>query len=438
MESDHLCHSWGEIANNRVMNGMTIEVINTGTELLLGDTINTNAAWLGQRLAALGLTVSRQTVVPDGGAILEAMAEAAARADIVIATGGLGPTNDDVTRDAVAALLGVPMEMNGHVLQALDDYFSRRGKPVTEATKRQAMVPLGGKILCNPHGTAPGLYIPASVGAVKGVNCHFFLTPGPPREFKPMIENMVEPRLKELIPSLADRSVLYLKVTGVGESDIVEKVEKQLEAVPGLDLGYCIGKGDVDVRLAGTTAAVRAGREIVMTAMQDFVLSEDRRVIEQVVVDLLTAAKRQVSVAESCTGGMICSRITDVPGSSTVFTHGFVTYANEAKSQLLGVPDALISQYGAVSAEVAVAMAEGCCKVSGADYALAVTGIAGPGGGSDLKPVGTVFLGLAESGKRTEVRRLFFPNGRDRFKLLTSQWALDMLRRRIEGYPIPL
>ena len=417
---------------------MTIEVINTGTELLLGDTINTNAAWLGQRLAALGLSVSRQTVVPDGMAIKDAIAEAAVRADVLILTGGLGPTNDDVTRECTAELLGLPLLQDAGVTAALEDYFNRRGKPVTSATRRQAMVPRGAEVMANPFGTAPGLFVPAHCGAAKGLACAMFLTPGPPREFKPMIENEVEPRLKRMDARLADREVLYLKITGLGESDIVERVQCQLEAVLELELGYCIGRGDVDVRLSGSRAAVASGAEIVRSKLGSYIVSEDRRVVEQVVVDQLKSVGRTVAVAESCTGGMIASRLTDVSGASSIFGFGFVTYANAAKSQQLGVPPALITRHGAVSPEVAVAMAEGCRKVSGADYALAVTGIAGPTGGTDEKPVGTVYAALSQEGVFTEVRKLFFPGGRDRFKMLTSQAALEMLRRRLAGLEIPL
>ena len=248
-----------------------------------------------------------------------------------------------------------------------------------------------------------------------------------------MILEHVLPRLMEMDPSVAGRAVAYLKVTGMGESEIVENVEADLEAVPGLDLGYCLGKGDVDVRLSGAHEAVEQGRRIVLSALGDYVVSEDRRVLEEVVVDLLKAGSKTLAVSESCTGGAIASRITDVPGASAVFGFGFVTYANEAKSQQLGVSSVDLATAGAVSEQVASAMAEGCLKVSGADYALSVTGIAGPGGGTPDKPVGTVFVALADRHQPTEVRKLFFPVGRDRFKMLVSQAALEMVRRRLRG-----
>ena len=412
---------------------MRVELVNTGTELLLGDTINTNAAWIGQRLAALGIQVARQTIVPDGAIIRVAIAEAAQRSDVVLVSGGLGPTNDDLTRESTAELLSLPMELNDGVMAHLDAYFSKRGKPVSEATKRQAMVPHGAVVLPNSFATAPGLYFPKELGAPLGWNAHIFLLPGPPREIKPMVEAEVETRLREWLPDGGSRRVIYLKVTGVGESDIVEAVETQLEAIKGLDLGYCIRNGDVDVRLAGPQGAVDAATAIVRAALGDCIVSEDRRIIEEVIVQLLTDRGEWLSTAESCTGGTIASRITDVSGSSRVFGHGWVTYANEAKQQHLGVPAELIETHGAVSEEVARAMAEGALQRSGADHAISVTGIAGPTGGTPEKPVGTVWIGLASKNAETWAVKKFSPGARDRFKLLTSQAALEMLRRRLCG-----
>lgn len=417
---------------------MRIELINTGTELVLGDTINTNAAWIGQRLAALGLMVGRQTIVPDGAVIGEVLAEAAGRSDVVIATGGLGPTNDDVTREITAGLLGLPMDVDPGVVAHLEAYFHKRGREVNQATLRQAMVPRGARVMENPFGTAPGLYLPAALGAERGWNCHFFLLPGPPRELKPMVESWVEPVLKELHPALAGREVIYLKVTGMGESDIVDRVERDLESMAeaGLEMGYCIGRGDVDVRLAGPGEIVRRGADLVRERISDYILSEDRRVLEEVVVHLLAERGQTVATAESCTGGMIAGRLTDVSGASAVFGYGYVTYANEAKVRELGVSAELLMRHGAVSEPVACAMAEGCLEASGADHAVAVTGIAGPTGGSEEKPVGTVYVALATRGAETKCRRLFFPGARDRFKLLTSQAALEMIRRRLLSLPL--
>jgi len=415
---------------------MRIELVNTGTELLLGDTINTNAAWIGQRLAALGLEVSRQTIVPDGRAVFEGIEEAARRSGVVLVTGGLGPTNDDVSRECTAELLGLPLELNAGVMQWLSDYFGKRGKPVNEASRRQAMVPRGARVLENPFGTAPGLHMPAGLGAERGLHAHIFLLPGPPRELKPMMENLVEPILRGMIPDGDTRAALYLKCTGIGESDIVERIQAGLEQIGGLELGYCIGKGDVDVRLSGHRDLVEQGARLVRERMGNFIVSEDRRVIEEVVVALLRERKQWVSTAESCTGGFLVNRLTDVSGSSEVLAEGFVTYANGAKQKLLGVLPETLAMNGAVSEAVVREMAEGCLRTAGADHALAATGVAGPTGGTPDRPVGTVWVAIASRGGPTEARKLFFPGARDRFKLLTSQAALEMLRRRLLGISV--
>ncbi|MCA1962810.1 MAG: competence/damage-inducible protein A [Prosthecobacter sp.] len=415
---------------------MRIELVNTGDELLLGDTINTNAAWLGQQIAALGLMVSRHLVVSDGAVIKDAMAEAAARSDVVLVSGGLGPTNDDLTRDSIAEILGLPMELDEGIKAHLEAFFAKRNRVMSSSNLRQAMVPRGAIVLENPFGTAPGLYFPAELSHARGWNTHFFLMPGPPRELKPMMETHVEPRLRALLPDGASRTIRYFKITGLGESDIVERVEKQLEAVPGLTLGYCIRQGDVDVRLSGQPGPVAAGEAIVREKLGEHIVSTDRRLIEQVVVQALAERGQWLATAESCTGGYLASRITDVSGSSGVFGHGFITYANEAKQKHVGVPAELLEQHGAVSEPVARAMAEGARAASGAHHALALTGIAGPTGGSEAKPVGTVFIALASQGAETVVRRFFYPGTRDRFKLLSSQAALDLLRRRLFGLPL--
>ena len=416
---------------------MRVELVNTGTELLIGDVINTNAAWLGQRMVELGLEVARCTTVPDGSAIRDALAEACARAEVVLVTGGLGPTSDDVTREATAELLDLPMAMDDGVLAFLTDFFAKRGREVGEHNKRQAMVPRGGEVLPNPNGTAPGLYLAPELGAPKGIKTAIFLLPGPPREMKPMVTDHVEPKIRALMPGGGDRECRYFKFTGLGESEISMTLQADLERIDGLEIGYCIGKGDVDVRLNGPAAAIEAASVLCRSKLPEFIVSDDRRLLEEVVVGLLAGKSEKVATAESCTGGFIANRITDVSGASAVFGHGFVTYANEAKMQHLGVPEQLLAEHGAVSAPVAAAMAEGCLRASGADHALAVTGIAGPTGGSKEKPNGTVFVAIASKGQPVEVRKRWFPGDRLRFKMLTSQTALDFLRRRLSGYGIP-
>ena len=416
---------------------MKVELINTGTELLLGDVINTNAAWLGQRMVELGLQIDRATCVPDGAAIEEALREACHRADVVIVTGGLGPTADDVSREAAAAVFGLTLEMREESLRTLEAFFAQRGRTVNEHNKRQALAPSGAQVLPNSNGTAPGLYLPPELGAAKGLNCGIFLLPGPPRELKAMVSGEVEPRLRAMLPDGADRVCRYLKFTGLGESDISMEIQAPLEKLGGLDIGYCIGKGDVDVRLTGASAAVESGAALCRERLGEYLISEDRRVVEEVVVHLLREHGAWLATAESCTGGFIAHRITNVSGASHVLGSGWVAYANEAKTHLLGVPAALIEQHGAVSEPVAAAMAEGCLRESGATHALAVSGIAGPTGGSPDKPAGTVFVALASQGRPVDVRKRWFPGDRERFKILTSQTALDFVRRRLMGTRIP-
>jgi nicotinamide-nucleotide amidase len=416
---------------------MKVELINTGTELLIGDVINTNAAWLGQRLVELGLSIERVTVVPDGPAIDRALDEACRRADVVFITGGLGPTSDDVSREAAATVLGLPLETDAEAMATLTAFFAKRGRTVNEHNKRQALVPRGGIVLPNPNGTAPGLYLPAALGDGRGLHTAMFLLPGPPRELQPMMRTEVEPILRSLLPGGIDRMCRYFKFTGLGESDISMALQADLEAIEGLEIGYCLGKGDVDVRVMGTTPMLDRAGIICREKLGEFLVSDDRRLVEEVCVSLLTQKHQWVATAESCTGGYIAHRLTNVSGASGVFAQGFVTYANEAKTQHLGVPSELLEQYGAVSEQVASAMAEGCLKTSGADHALAVTGIAGPTGGSEEKPVGTVYLALASKTLPVEVRKRWFSGGRERFKILTSQTALDFLRRRLCGFGLP-
>jgi nicotinamide-nucleotide amidase len=333
----------------------------------------------------------------------------------------------------VAELLGLPMELNEGIKAHLEAFFAKRNRVMSASNLKQAMVPRGAIVLDNPFGTAPGLYFPAELSHSRGWNTHFFLMPGPPRELKPMMETLVEPRLRTLLPDGASRSIRYFKVTGLGESDIVERVEKKLEAIPDLILGYCIRQGDVDVRLSGQPEPVAIGEAIVREHLGEYIVSTDRRLIEEVIVQTLAERGQWLSTAESCTGGFLSNRITDVSGASRVFGHGFITYANEAKQKHLGVSADLLEQHGAVSEPVARAMAEGALATSGASHALALTGIAGPTGGSEDKPVGTVFVGLASKDGGTVVKKFFYPGTRDRFKLLSSQAALDMLRRRLLG-----
>ncbi|MDB4257915.1 competence/damage-inducible protein A [bacterium] len=407
---------------------MKIEILNTGSELLLGSTVNTHGTWMGQELAKLGLRVQRQTTVPDGVAIEEALAECISRSDVVLVTGGLGPTSDDITREAAAKALGVDMIVDEAAKRSLYEFFEKRGYEMAKANLRQAEVLVGADVIPNPNGTAPGIYSPPRLSGE--ANCALFLLPGPPRELYPMFHAEVTPRLKALAGVELISEVTELKFVGIGESSFHEGIDAKLAEIDGLEVGYCARLGEVDLRLIGTPDAIQQGRDIAEASFSDYLIGDDGSSLEKVVVELLTRTGKAITTAESCTGGLIASRITDVSGASAAFTHGFVTYSNEAKQQLIGVKAETLEAHGAVSEEVAGEMAAGALQVSGADIAVSITGIAGPTGGTEEKPVGTVCFGIATS-KGVETYRECHPRSRADFKDQSSQRALDLVRRAL-------
>ncbi len=409
---------------------MIVEVLNTGSELLLGEVLNTHASWIGKRLFPLGLRVSRQTTVPDGPAIGEALAESSARAEILLVTGGLGPTTDDITREAAAELLGLPLAEDAGVREAIGLRLAARGIMLRERMLRQAMVPRGATVLPNNHGTAPGLYIPANIADGRK-SPHLFLLPGPPRELRPMFEDSVLPLLGAICGGLVPRECRIYRVVGMGESEVEQAVGLRLSADPTIEVGYCARPNEVDLRIIGLPDALNPAETAILEALGDKLVSRQGEEIEEWVVRRLIHLRRTVATAESCTGGLLAHRITNVPGASGVFRHGFVTYANEAKISDLGVGAELLAAHGAVSREVASAMAAGALRKGCADYALALTGVAGPGGGTVEKPVGLVFIALASRRAETVCREARFATDRETFKQLATQAALDMLRRAI-------
>jgi nicotinamide-nucleotide amidase len=409
-----------------MIQGMRIEILNTGTELLLGNTLNTHGSWFGRELFNMGLRVARQSTVPDGEAIREAFGEMVLRSDALLITGGLGPTSDDLTREIVAESLGLELHQDEQALRTLESFFALRGKPMVAANLKQAMVPTGADVLPNPNGTAPGLYLPPRINRLS--NCAIFLLPGPPRELYPMFHNEVAPRLRAISGATEVASVCELKFTGIGESDFHHGIDDELAALKGLEYGYCARMGEVDLRLIGRDEVISTAKDLVLEKFSECLISDDGSSLEATVVRLLREKGKKLAMAESCTGGLIANRLTNIPGSSEVFTHGWVTYANEAKIDQLHVPADKLSEHGAVSEEVARAMAEGALQESGADYAISVTGIAGPSGGTEDKPVGTAWLGLAIQGKPTQTQKVFHPRNRKDFKQAVSQSALNLLR----------
>jgi len=408
---------------------MRVSVLNTGTEILLGDVINTHLSFIAREIFPLGLRVERQLAVPDGSAIREALRENFNRADLIFVTGGLGPTTDDITREITAELLGLDLEFDAALAASITERLTTRGIRLTDRILRQAQVPRGALVLPNENGSASGLYFAAGLNRVVA-SPHLFLLPGPPRELQPMFRQLVLPLLSKFVRQKEPVVCLNYRIVGMGESYVEEAVGADLLAISGLELGYCARMGEVDLRVIGSVETVEQADAIVRGHLRKFIFSTEREELETIIVRQLEAKKATLAVAESCTGGFLAHRLTNVPGASAVFLAGYVTYSNEAKVAALGVEAAAISEHGAVSESVAGFMAEGARSKSGADFALATTGIAGPDGGRALKPVGTAYVALAGGGE-TVVRHFFFPTDRETFKQLVTQTALNLLRERL-------
>jgi nicotinamide-nucleotide amidase len=414
-----------------------IELINTGTELLLGSTLNTHQQWIGRQLADRGYTLARQLTIPDSAREIEdAAREALARADGVITTGGLGPTSDDVTRERIAAMLGLELRQHAPTRARLEAFYQARRRTMPQRTYSQTMVPEGATVLTNEHGTAPGLLLEIPAGRFRASASWLAMLPGPPRELRPMFTQQLLPRILQLSPLPHPFVCGILRTTGLPESRVEELVEPAMArfAAQGLEIGYCARPGEVDIRLSarGTGAAevLRHALDVARVQVTRHVFEEGDRELEEVVISLLRERQRTLAVAESCTGGHLADRLTNVPGASDVFLGGWVTYSNAAKQQCLGVSPDTLEAHGAVSEPVAREMAEGARHRSGADYAIAITGIAGPSGGTPEKPVGTAFIALAMEAK-TVLLNPRNPWDRVTFKQATSQQALELLRNSL-------
>ncbi len=414
---------------------ISIEVINTGTELTLGRVINTHLSYLAQSLFSLGLRVDRQATVPDGDEIRKAFVAALSRAQIIILTGGLGPTSDDITRDIVAEVMDRPLQFDPAIWARLEAFFAGRGLVITEMQRGQAMVPKGGVVLANPSGTAPGLVVPFSVGAEAALGA-VILLPGPPREMMDVWSTGALPWIKEAFKNqLQPLHEAQLRILGVGEPNVQAMIEVKARALGVTEVGYCARNGEVDLRLIGPKEAVEAAAALGRQLFQGAIYSESDATMDEVVVELAKAKGCTVATAESCTGGYIAHRITNVPGCSEMFRYGWVTYSNEAKTSDLGVPVELLEAHGAVSEPVAKAMAEGALARAKADVALAVTGIAGPGGGTAEKPVGLVFLALAQKNQPTRVLQKTYKHKREVFKYVIGQMGLNLIREALLQLP---
>jgi nicotinamide-nucleotide amidase len=424
---------------NFTLPGMMIELINTGTEIMLGRVLNTHQQWLCRQLADLGYVVSRQVAVADTGPeIKQAVREALGRADLVITTGGLGPTSDDITRDLIAQLLGRTLTEDKAAAASIRKFFETRNRTLPEKVLVQAQVPEGAMVLQNSNGLAPGVVIEVNPNPFRheGQASWLVMLPGPPRELRPMFKESVQPWLQRTLPRQNPFFCQSLRTVNIGESALQEKIEGPLANLVGrgLEVGYCARIGQVDVRLAGEGIGIHQlvgeAEQIVRQQIGTHIFGSEDEELEAVIIRSLTARAQTLALAESCTGGYISHRLTNVPGASAVLLAGIVSYSNEAKQRFLGVRPETLDQHGAVSEPVAREMAEGARTEAKADYALSVTGIAGPGGGTPAKPVGTVFIGLAGRFE-TIVRQYFNPYDRETFKQVTSLQALELLRQKL-------
>jgi nicotinamide-nucleotide amidase len=406
----------------------------------MGFVTNTNQQWLCRELSKLGYEVSRQTAVSDQStAIRDAVAEALGRADVVITTGGLGPTSDDLTRQVIAELFHRRLKEDRAVLARIEELFRLRQRAMPPSTQVQALVPEGAQVLPNSNGTAPGLVLESGRGqfGTAGAVRLLIMLPGPPRELEPMFISQVIPILRDRLPTTGFRCSV-LRSTGLGESAVEEKIAGPLRHLTevGLDIGYCARFGEVDVRLVArgpdADKVVKEAEQRVRELMGRAIFGTEVEQLESVIIRELTRRQQNLALAESCTGGYLANRLTNVPGASAVLLGGLVTYSNQSKQDLLGVRAETLAVEGAVSESTAQQLAEGARERLNASYALAITGIAGPSGGSAEKPVGTVYIALAMEGSKTEVLHRINRYDRESFKFVTSQQALDLLRLRLD------
>jgi len=417
---------------------MKAEIIAVGSELLTPDRLDTNSLFLTEELNKLGIEVLRKTIVGDDRELLaEAFRDALNRVPVVIASGGLGPTEDDLTRETVAELLGRRLQRNEGVVRAIEAGFRSFKRERPAVNLRQAMVPEGAEVLENPRGTAPGLWIEDQGRMVA-------LLPGPPRELKPLFMEQVLPRLQRRVSGV-QMFHRELRVTGLGESHVEERIRPIYTRYADVHTTILAAPGEVQIHLRMWTGDAQSAETTLEEIVRSFELALGDRIfahagvtLEEVIAELLTTNRATIATAESCTGGLLAERLTRIPGSSTYFLGGVVSYSNERKTAWTEVPQEMIATKGAVSAEVAVALAEGIRRSVGSTFGVGITGIAGPAGGSEEKPVGTVHIALA-SPSGTKERLVHLPGDREMIRFHASQLALDMVRVHYlyDGKPQP-
>jgi len=407
---------------------MRISILNIGNELLSGQCVDTNSAWLGIKLAENGFLVANKFTIGDEiSDIMECLRFAEAKSDVILITGGLGPTDDDLTRQAVAEFFGVPLDFSQELFDKMADYFHRRGIPMADKNRVQAYIPAGAKAIENTCGTAPGII-------AENEKLKLYAMPGVPSEMKAMFELSVLPQLKAF--NTAGTTVCRkLKCIGIGESSLAEKLGDRMLRGRNPLINCTVSNSVITLYVIANaeneSKAAAMAQETVEELAADigqYIFAMGDNDLAETVGMLLTQQGKKLATAESCTGGLIAKMLTDIPGSSSFFEYGWVTYANEAKSSQLGVSSETLASQGAVCEEVVRQMVRGAIERSGSDYAIAVSGIAGPGGGTPDKPVGLVYI-AAGSKERCAVEKKNFPNGREVCRIRTATAALDLLRR---------
>lgn len=411
---------------------MKAEIIAVGTEILLGDIVNTNAQFISKELASIGIDVFRQEVIGDNeDRLFEMLDEALKRSDIVITTGGLGPTGDDLTKETACKYFGMNLVLHQKSLEELKKYFARLNKEITESNMKQVYFPKESIVLPNPNGTAPGAILEKD-------NKFIIILPGPPKEMKPMFLNHV----KKFLSAKGNGMIVskVIRVLGIGESFAAEKLKDLIDGSINPTIAPYAKDEDVIFRITAKADTEEEGFKLIEPVKNQVIerfgsdyYADDEETIEQVVGKMLVEKKLKIATAESCTGGMIASRLISYPGISEVFLEGAVTYSNEAKVRTLNVKQETLDEFGAVSQETAKEMAEGIANRAGADISVVTTGIAGPGGGTEDKPVGLVYIGVFFKGKVSTYRYVF--NGdRNKVRLRATITALDLVRRKLREY----
>ena len=412
---------------------MIVELISVGTEILLGNIVNTNAAYLSEQCAALGLSCYYQDVVGDNEERLcETIRTALGRADILLISGGLGPTQDDLTKEAAAKVMGRLLYLHEESKASIQRFFEDRGLEITDNNWKQAMMPEGCIVVDNPNGTAPGVIMTEN-------GRHVILMPGPPNEMIPMFETSIMPYLGTLQDGVIFSQTV--KVCGVGESKAETMVQDLIESQSNPTIATYAKTGEVHLRVTARAEDEKAAKKLVKPVVKELksrfgshvYTTEEEVTLEKAVVDLLLANKLTISTVESCTGGLVAARLINVAGVSEVFKSGYIAYSNKAKRRLLGIKKSLLVKHGAVSKETAREMAKGAALVSKADVTVSVTGIAGPDGGTEEKPVGLVYIGCSVCGKVT-VKEYHFSGSRAKIRESTVSAALTLMRECILEY----